>query len=150
MLAVTGSMQPSSASKQRAPHTAGAIIMRRILTSWQVQVGVVVIAIIGSPGLLAPWIAPNSPTDIDLVVFSMPPSAAHWFGTDEIDRDVLSRVLRGATVSLQVVVVAIGSIQQVREHCMMLSKSGNLRRHYPLDPEAEAEYRAWKARQQRG
>ena len=38
----------------------------------------------------------------------MPPSAAHWFGTDEIGRDVLSRVLHGATVSLQVVVFAIG------------------------------------------
>ncbi|UZF95578.1 ABC transporter permease [Bosea sp. NBC_00550] len=82
--------------------------MRRILTSWQGQFGVVVLAVIVSLGLLAPWIAPYSPTDIDPEAFSMPPSAAHWFGTDEIGRDVLSRVLHGATVSLQVVVFAIG------------------------------------------
>jgi peptide/nickel transport system permease protein len=108
MVAVTGSMPPSSASKQRPPRSPRAIIMHRILTSWQGQFGVVVLAIIVSLGLLAPWIAPYSPTDIDPEAFSMPPSAAHWFGTDEIGRDVLSRVLHGATVSLQVVVFAIG------------------------------------------
>ena len=107
-MAVTGSMPPSPVSEQRAPRSPGAIIMRRILTSWQGQFGVVVLAVIVSLGLLAPWIAPYSPTDIDPEAFSMPPSAAHWFGTDEIGRDVLSRVLHGATVSLQVVVFAIG------------------------------------------
>jgi peptide/nickel transport system permease protein len=108
MVAVTGSMPPSSASEQRAPRSPGAIIMHRILTSWQGQFGFVVLAIIISLALLAPWIAPYSPIDIDPDAFSMPPSAAHWFGTDEIGRDVLSRVLHGATVSLQVVVFAIG------------------------------------------
>lgn len=108
MVAVTGSMPPSPASEQRAPRSPGVIILRRILTSWQGQFGVVVLAVIVALGLLAPWIAPYSPTDIDPEAFSMPPSAAHWFGTDEIGRDVLSRVLHGATVSLQVVVFAIG------------------------------------------
>ncbi len=108
MVAVTGSMPPSPASEQRAPRSPSAIIMRRILTSWQGQFGVVVLAVVVALGLLAPWIAPYSPTDIDPEAFSMPPSAAHWFGTDEIGRDVLSRVLHGATVSLQVVVFAIG------------------------------------------
>lgn len=108
MVAVTGSMPPSPVQEQRAPRSPGAIILRRILTSWQGQFGVVVLAVIVALGLLAPWIAPYSPTDIDPDAFSMPPSAAHWFGTDEIGRDVLSRVLHGATVSLQVVVFAIG------------------------------------------
>ncbi|HEV7257187.1 MAG TPA: ABC transporter permease [Bosea sp. (in: a-proteobacteria)] len=101
-------MPPSPVPEQRAPRSPGAIILRRILTSWQGQFGVVVLALIVTLGLLAPWIAPYSPTDIDPDAFSMPPSAAHWFGTDEIGRDVLSRVLHGATVSLQVVVFAIG------------------------------------------
>ncbi len=108
MAAVLGSMPPSPASAQRAPRSPGAIILRRILTSWQGQFGVVVLAMIVTLGLLAPWIAPYSPIAIDPDAFSMPPSAAHWFGTDEIGRDVLSRVLHGATVSLQVVVFAIG------------------------------------------
>ena len=108
MAVVTGSMSPSPATEQRAPRSPGAIILGRILASWQGQFGVAVLAVIVALGLLAPWVAPYSPTDIDPDAFSMPPSAAHWFGTDEIGRDVLSRVLHGATVSLQVVVFAIG------------------------------------------
>ncbi|MFC5505701.1 ABC transporter permease [Bosea massiliensis] len=101
-------MPRSPVQEQRAPRSPGAIILRRILTSWQGQFGVLVLAVIVALGLLAPWIAPYSPIDIDPDAFSMPPSPAHWFGTDEIGRDVLSRVLHGATVSLQVVVFAIG------------------------------------------
>jgi peptide/nickel transport system permease protein len=108
MAAVIGSMPPSPTTEQRAPRSPGAIILGRILASWQGQFGVTVLAVIVAFGLLAPLIAPYSPTDIDPDAFSMPPSAAHWFGTDEIGRDVLSRVLHGATVSLQVVVFAIG------------------------------------------
>ena len=76
MVAVTGSMPPSPASEQRAPRSPGAIILRRILTSWQGQFGVVVLAVIVALGLLAPWIAPYSPIDIDPDAFSMPPNAA--------------------------------------------------------------------------
>lgn len=107
-MAVTGAMPPSPASERRVPRSPGAIILRRILTSWHGQFGVVVLAVIVTLGLLASWIAPYSPTEIDPDAFSMPPSAAHWFGTDEIGRDVLSRALHGATVSLQVVFFAIG------------------------------------------
>lgn len=107
MAAVTGPMPPAAAT-QRAPRSPGAIILRRILASWQGRFGTIVLAIIVALGLLAPWLSPYSPVDIDPDAFSMPPSAAHWFGTDEIGRDVLSRVLHGATVSLQVVIFAIG------------------------------------------
>lgn len=108
MVAVIGSMPPSPARERRAPRSPGTIILWRVLTSWQGQFGVAVLAVIVALGLMAPWIAPYSPTDINPDAFSMPPSAAHLFGADEIGRDVLSRVLHGATVSLQVVVFAIG------------------------------------------
>jgi peptide/nickel transport system permease protein len=108
MAAVTGPMPPAAAATQRAPRSPGAIILRRILGSWQGRFGTIVLAVIVALGLLAPWLSPYSPVDIDPDAFSMPPSAAHWFGTDEIGRDVLSRVLHGATVSLQVVIFAIG------------------------------------------
>jgi len=59
--------------------------------------------------LLAPLLAPHDPAQLDLAVRLTPPSAAHWFGTDELGRDVLSRTLFGARVSLTVAfaVVAI-------------------------------------------
>ncbi len=50
----------------------------------------------------APLIAPAAPDRIDLSIRREPPSRAHWFGTDELGRDVLARVLYGARVSLAV------------------------------------------------
>ncbi len=55
--------------------------------------------------LLAPY-APNTPIDI-IGSKSLPPSTVHWFGTDNISRDVLSRVLYGARVSLAVAAAAV-------------------------------------------
>ncbi|MGY6249832.1 ABC transporter permease [Bosea thiooxidans] len=91
-----------------APRSPAAILAHRILTSWQGAFGVSVLAVIIVLGVFAPWLAPYSPIEIDPDNFMGPPDTAHWFGTDEIGRDVLSRVMHGATVSLQVVVLAIG------------------------------------------
>jgi peptide/nickel transport system permease protein len=52
--------------------------------------------------LAAPIVAPYAPEQIDLARRRDPPSAAHWFGTDDLGRDVLARVLHGARVSLAV------------------------------------------------
>ena len=50
----------------------------------------------------APLIAPYAPDALDLANRRAAPSAAHWFGTDELGRDVLTRVLSGARVSLAI------------------------------------------------
>jgi peptide/nickel transport system permease protein len=63
--------------------------------------------------LFAPVIAPYSPTAQKITNRLKPPSAQHWFGTDELGRDVFSRVLHGARVSLPVglaVVAMTGSV----------------------------------------
>jgi len=52
--------------------------------------------------LFAPWIAPYDPAHISLAHRLMGPSSAHWFGTDELGRDLLSRVIYGARLSLLV------------------------------------------------
>jgi peptide/nickel transport system permease protein len=59
-------------------------------------------------GILAPWLAPHNPMQLNLSARLLPPSAAHWFGTDELGRDVLSRTLYGARVSLTVAVAVVG------------------------------------------
>jgi peptide/nickel transport system permease protein len=51
-------------------------------------------------GLLAPLIAPYSPYDNDLANLMATPSREHWFGTDELGRDILTRILYGARISL--------------------------------------------------
>jgi len=50
--------------------------------------------------LLAPWIAPWPPNAVDVTNRLLPPSGAHWLGTDALGRDVFSRLLWGAQVSL--------------------------------------------------
>ena len=64
--------------------------------------GVILVAVFVVCALFAPWIAPQSPAHIDLPNRLMGPSAAHWFGTDELGRDVLSRVIYGARISMLV------------------------------------------------
>jgi ABC-type dipeptide/oligopeptide/nickel transport system permease subunit len=64
----------------------------------------------------SPWIVPHDPNALDLTARLQAPSAQHWFGTDEVGRDLFSRVLVGSqqsiTAGLAVVVIAggIGSL----------------------------------------
>jgi len=69
--------------------------------------GVVVISLFLF-SFLAPYITPYGPDDLDLYHVLMPPSGAHWFGTDDLGRDVLTRVIYGARISLKVGFVAVG------------------------------------------
>ncbi|MDU5781454.1 MAG: ABC transporter permease subunit [Pantoea sp.] len=57
--------------------------------------------------LFAPWLAPWNPMEPDWTALSMPPSGAHWMGTDELGRDVLSRIIYGARISLYVGIVSV-------------------------------------------
>jgi peptide/nickel transport system permease protein len=58
--------------------------------------------------LLAPIISPYSPYDPNTVEKLQPPSAAHWFGTDNFGRDIFSRVLHGAQISIWTGLIAVG------------------------------------------
>jgi peptide/nickel transport system permease protein len=62
--------------------------------------GAVIILVWGGVALLAPRLSPYSPRQVDVLARLKPPSAEHLFGTDSLGRDVLSRVLVGARVSL--------------------------------------------------
>ncbi|HYM69515.1 MAG TPA: ABC transporter permease [bacterium] len=69
--------------------------------------GVLVLAyVLGT--LLAPLVAPYSPPATDLAARLAPPSRAHWFGTDALGRDVLSRTMYGARVSIPVGLLTVG------------------------------------------
>ena len=57
--------------------------------------------------LLAPWISPADPASQNLSTRLQPPSRAHWMGTDELGRDILSRVFHGARISLFVAICVV-------------------------------------------
>jgi peptide/nickel transport system permease protein len=64
--------------------------------------GVVLVSIFVLFAFFAPWIAPQDPAAINLPTRLEPPSAAHWFGSDELGRDILSRIIYGARISMLV------------------------------------------------
>jgi len=70
--------------------------------------GSLVVILLFAVSILAPWIAPCDPNQINLQKVLMSPSADHLFGTDQLGRDVLSRMIWGARISLKVGFVATG------------------------------------------
>jgi peptide/nickel transport system permease protein len=70
--------------------------------------GLALVGVMSLASLLAPWLAPFDPLDINVRAILQPPSWNHPLGTDALGRDVLSRVLWGGRVSLWVGFVAVG------------------------------------------
>ena len=65
-------------------------------------IGMVLVAVFVLFALFGPWIAPQDPATVDLPSRLQPLSTAHWFGTDELGRDIFSRVIYGARISMLV------------------------------------------------
>jgi peptide/nickel transport system permease protein len=77
-------------------------IARRARHNPLAAVGVVLVVIFVIFAIFAPWIAPQDPAAIDLPSRLNSISHAHWFGTDELGRDILSRIIYGARISMLV------------------------------------------------
>lgn len=73
----------------------------------RVLIGGSVVVLLVLCALLAPWIVPYDPIDVDPSQGLEAPSLKHWLGTDDLGRDVLSRVLMGSRVSLTVGVISV-------------------------------------------
>jgi peptide/nickel transport system permease protein len=71
------------------------------------RAGLVVTLLLLFAALFAPWIAPADPASQNLSARLHPPSTAHWMGTDELGRDIFSRILYGARISLFVSVCVV-------------------------------------------
>src|SRR3954471_3373605 len=82
--------------------------LRRLMQRKGAVVGLVVIAAFIVLALFAPWIVPYDPIATSWTSVRKPPSALHWFGTDDLGRDVLSRVIYGARASLLAGAISVG------------------------------------------
>lgn len=69
--------------------------------------GAALIALFALLALAAPLLAPHDPAHLDLAARLQPPSSLHWFGTDELGRDILSRMIWGTRASLLAGVVSV-------------------------------------------
>jgi peptide/nickel transport system permease protein len=86
--------------------------VRRLLKRKTVFVGLVILIIFILLAILAPWVAPYSPSKLSIVNRLKPPSGTYFFGTDEFGRDVLSRTIYAGRLSLLVgvAVVALSAV----------------------------------------
>lgn len=106
--AITTRREAGSAIAGRATQSQRQLFFRRLKKSRQAIVGLVIVGLLIVVAILAPVLAPYEPTKQDLINQFIPPGSDHWFGTDEFGRDILSRIIHGSRISLQVGVIAVG------------------------------------------
>jgi len=91
---------------RRAPRVGIRAVLRAIIKHKLSRVGIVFIILLFSMAAFAPWLAPYDPNKQDLYHVLSGPSMEHWLGTDNVGRDLLSRIIYGARVSLMVGVLS--------------------------------------------
>lgn len=79
---------------------SGPIKQAEVIVPWSILVAGSIVGAWILLALFAPVVAPYDPTAVDIANALKAPSAAHWFGTDQVGRDVLSRVIHGARIDL--------------------------------------------------
>ncbi|SEG81497.1 ABC transporter permease [Bosea lathyri] len=80
---------------------------RRLLGEPSAAIGAAIVTFFIAIAFLAPWIAPYDPNAPDWMAIRQAPDLAHWFGTDDLGRDVLSRVIFGTRASLMAGIVSV-------------------------------------------
>ncbi|HUT16425.1 MAG TPA: nickel transporter permease [Anaerolineae bacterium] len=94
--------------KERAPRSLFADAMRRLFRNKLAIAGMVIMGVFLLTATFAPLLAPYDPIKQELIMRRRPPSQEHWFGRDDLGRDILSRIVFGARLSLQVGVLSVG------------------------------------------
>lgn len=80
-------------------------LARALMRNPLAMVGLAIIVLLLLVATFAPWLAPYSAVQGELANRLQPPSAAHWMGTDELGRDILSRIIYGARITLMIVLL---------------------------------------------
>lgn len=83
-------------------------LFKQVLATRLAGTGLAILGLVCLGALFSPLLAPYNPNDQDYLALTQGPSAAHWLGTDDLGRDVLSRLIYGSRVSLQVGIIAVG------------------------------------------
>jgi len=103
---MTDAVHPVAIVTSSVSHNPVLAILRAVLRHRLSRAGLVIIAGLCALAVFAPMLAPYSPYDQDLYHVLAPPNAMHWLGTDNLGRDLFSRILYGTRVSLFVGIVS--------------------------------------------
>ncbi len=93
--------EPVTSAPRRLPSLRGLLRRARL------ALAVSILTIVVGGALLAPWVAPFDPNAMDLGASLQPPSVEHWFGTDQLGRDVFSRAIVGGRLSLLIALAVV-------------------------------------------
>ncbi|MEK3877642.1 ABC transporter permease [Paenibacillus sp. FSL M7-0420] len=80
--------------------------LRRVLHTPSLLIGIIMFAILILLAIFVPYLSPYNPTEQNLSAFLQPPSAAHWLGTDQLGRDLFTRLVYAARTDLTIMVLA--------------------------------------------
>jgi len=97
-----------AAPRTTRPGAKRAVVWRQFQKNRLAVGGGLVVVALALVAALAPLLAPYDPGAYDVKQILLSPSAAHWFGTDQLGRDVLSRMLFGSRISMAVGFVSVG------------------------------------------
>jgi ABC-type dipeptide/oligopeptide/nickel transport system permease subunit len=90
-----------------SPRRPAVQALRALLANKAAVFGLLIIVVLGGLALLAPFITSYDPNQQSLASALQPPSSQHWFGTDNLGRDIFTRILVGGRISLLVGVLAV-------------------------------------------
>jgi peptide/nickel transport system permease protein len=92
----------TAVATSRPSRSPAAILVGKLFRRKLVLAGAAILVIVTLLALFAPWVTPYEPMAMKIIDRMQSPRAAHWFGTDELGRDVFSRVVFGARYSLAI------------------------------------------------
>jgi peptide/nickel transport system permease protein len=107
-MSVEGALPAVIESADRAPRSYFSIVLGQLRRNRGAMLGLTLIVLEVLVAVFAPWVAPHDPIYQDLEAPMQPPSRAHPFGSDDVGRDILSRIIHGARISLSVGLIAVG------------------------------------------
>jgi peptide/nickel transport system permease protein len=97
----------SAGPKYREEQTMTQMVWRAYRRHKPAMIGTIIVAVLTLAAIFAPYLTPYDPEKTDLDIMLQPPSLAHPMGTDELGRDLLTRILYGGRVSLSIGVMAM-------------------------------------------
>lgn len=93
--------------RERLAHNQTYGVLRRMIRSPKGAIGVVILGLLVIMAIFGPYLTPHDPILINVKEQLQPPSKIYWFGTDELGRDIFSRIIYGSRVSLQAGLLAV-------------------------------------------
>lgn len=101
-------MAQQTAASYKKSKSQLSMVIRALMKNKMAVIGMIILLVLFFVGVFAPFIAPYDYAEQDLQSTFQHPNAQHWFGTDKFGRDIFSRVIYGARVSLLVGFIAVG------------------------------------------